>query len=504
MCEQGYHSANECANSCTVSEIKRAKLYPKPAKILTTKIGGASSEFISYYANINLHLCNTRLIIEGRSKKLQMSKIPLEVLLFSSNSLSNSEDELYKYEASYRTHIYLNEDNRNDLQKKMLKIATTSVSRSCKKIVILIRVYLKESSKQWVTLQRISGYGTVCRLKEIYFHDLAATTSADQCYGIHVLIAKEKKSSSRIFHKIRNGDYELQLKQIANGFSGSDCGDVLIQFSLDWVKQESSKQVKQSVDSCMKTCEKSEKLNIKLPLIFRYHYSCGSHFYSKDQVLHSYRCPLCDMYTSNVAGMMMHLNCSHSRLYFTCDNEDTNIVINVTTYDAMPNSDLDLSPFYFVRRCGGILQKYVDRKLKTISTQLQQRRQNLHRVYYHSRTAQPYEEGAPLNDSDYEEDETWINERNNQLLDEFADVSFEEKLFMKYWNEFSKMWNVYAFKYVPEANLRFAQRYRRKIVKHGLRQNFNMHLVNLFDFGLLNSQDILECLDVIDNGDKSQ
>lgn len=61
--------------------------------------------------------------------------------------------------------------------------------------------------------------------------------------------------------------------------------------------------------------------------------------------------------------------------------------------------------------------------------------------YFHCRTGVVIRrDEASLVDSDDDVDTTWIQKQNEDLMDEFTDVSQDEKTFMKLWNDFMQVW----------------------------------------------------------------
>ena len=60
--------------------------------------------------------------------------------------------------------------------------------------------------------------------------------------------------------------------------------------------------------------------------------------------------------------------------------------------------------------------------------------------YFHCRTGVVIrKDEASLVDSDDDVDTTWIQKQNEDLMDEFTDVSQDEKTFMKLWNDFMQV-----------------------------------------------------------------
>jgi hypothetical protein len=107
--------------------------------------------------------------------------------------------------------------------------------------------------------------------------------------------------------------------------------------------------------------------------------------------------------------------------------------------------------------------------------------------------------------------------KSAKLLDEFSDVSFEEKTFMKLWNRHvndhqahqghlgmkSAYPQVAPNMYMSDCYAllvfeSFVMKYAKAIVSLNLRHNLLLHLMVAYDFGLLRSDEILKCVAVVD------
>jgi hypothetical protein len=120
------------------------------------------------------------------------------------------------------------------------------------------------------------------------------------------------------------------------------------------------------------------------------------------------------------------------------------------------------------------------------------------RQYYHARLGLPVHMNEDFYDSDHEIDSSWDLVASNRALDEFEDVSFEEKEFMKLWNTYIHSTIAYSDSYLAMDCERFAEEYASVIVKKNLRHNFSLHLYNMWDFGLLRADDIQRFLVIVD------
>ena len=116
------------------------------------------------------------------------------------------------------------------------------------------------------------------------------------------------------------------------------------------------------------------------------------------------------------------------------------------------------------------------------------------RGFYHSRTGVPIHEDELGYDSDNDVDESQDLCMNNAMLEEFDDVSYEEKVFMMMWHSHLKSFPYYADLYIPWITERFTRKHAPDLVHLGLRHNFLLHLITLWDYGLISSEDIESCI----------
>ena len=91
----------------------------------------------------------------------------------------------------------------------------------------------------------------------------------------------------------------------------------------------------------------------------------------------------------------------------------------------------------------------------------------------------------------------------SQLIDEFTDVNPDEKTLMKLWNEHVSSYRVIPDRLVPQCCREFSEKYGTAVVTRRLRNNYALHLINLYNFGLLTAEDIKTCLRVADAAARS-
>ena len=88
-------------------------------------------------------------------------------------------------------------------------------------------------------------------------------------------------------------------------------------------------------------------------------------------------------------------------------------------------------------------------------------------------------------------------------MDDFDDVSSKEKAFMKIWNWYMKSHSVVSDKSMPTRCLEFAKLNIQRLLSLDLRENFLLHLFNLWDEGVVSSMHIGLCMSIYDAHYKS-
>ena len=128
-------------------------------------------------------------------------------------------------------------------------------------------------------------------------------------------------------------------------------------------------------------------------------------------------------------------------------------------------------------------------------------------TFYHAKTCLPVERnknvnvGAQTPDADSDDDEdlhAWAKEDLRHLSD-FEDVAPLEKRFMHDWNVFVRRFRPCADKEVPDCLSAFARFKGRELAgNRQLRRLFTLHLVNAYDFGVIEARVIDDVLKVVD------
>ena len=120
------------------------------------------------------------------------------------------------------------------------------------------------------------------------------------------------------------------------------------------------------------------------------------------------------------------------------------------------------------------------------------------RQYYHPRTGLPIVDEELGYESDDECDNRWDLMMANQALDEFEDIGYEEKVFMKLWNTHIASFPPYSDGYIPIVCERFVRKFSSRIADEHLRYHCLFHFLVMHDFGLLRSDEVQYYMTIVD------
>ena len=110
--------------------------------------------------------------------------------------------------------------------------------------------------------------------------------------------------------------------------------------------------------------------------------------------------------------------------------------------------------------------------------------------YFHAITGQPVAKSEVDYDSDADIDLSFDLMRKNDSLVEFSDITMQEKVFFQLWNTHLATFPPHGDRLLPVVCERFLQRFLPTIVREKLRYLALLHFINLWDFGLLLSEEV--------------
>lgn len=103
-----------------------------------------------------------------------------------------------------------------------------------------------------------------------------------------------------------------------------------------------------------------------------------------------------------------------------------------------------------------------------------------------------------MSDSDdWDDNEHWVRKCKAQL-DDIDDITESEKHFMFLWNRFVHSNTIFADALLPDALALFAVQRRAELAGSApLRRCFTLHMITLWDYGLLSAADLDRALKLI-------
>ncbi|KAK2160521.1 hypothetical protein LSH36_131g00036 [Paralvinella palmiformis] len=219
-------------------------------------------------------------------------------------------------------------------------------------------------------------------------------------------------------------------------------------------------------------------------------------------------CPWCSLPCMQLYSLLKHLRCCHPRFNFAYTEHPKGARIDVSINQCFDGAyvgnpqDLHSHIGYAFSRNGPVrrtpvthLMVYRPKKPsydiaefmepESEKHSMRQTVQGHNRLYYHTVTCQPIRPCEIETDSEDENDPMWLRQNTINMIDEFTDVNEGEKEVMKMWNIHVMHHNYIADCQMPAALCLFVEEYGTSLLQQNLVRNFLLHVINLYDFGLV-------------------
>lgn len=85
------------------------------------------------------------------------------------------------------------------------------------------------------------------------------------------------------------------------------------------------------------------------------------------------------------------------------------------------------------------------------------------------------------------------------MIDEFTDVAESEKMLMKLWNSFIHSRTLIADSEIPRRCVEFIHKHSKEMASNGLRNDLLLHLMNLWDYGMVSRTNLEQCMALFDS-----
>jgi len=242
-------------------------------------------------------------------------------------------------------------------------------------------------------------------------------------------------------------------------------------------------------------------------------------------------CPWCGLNCAVLVSLLKHLKLSHPRFLFTyvpmpdCARIDVSVSeLFDSTYVGNPHDMISQPPGFAFSRNGPVQRTSITiilvfkpkRTQPSLSEFLElEDNENAHfesqrpfvsghnRLYHDSTTALPIPPHAIINNQDLDEedrpDPEWLLLKTSKMIDDFTDVNHGEKEFMKIWNHHVQRYTYVGDCQIPQALKMFIDERAHMVIQKGLYRNFILHLVNLYEFGVIGPSHIFTAIARLQN-----
>lgn len=226
-------------------------------------------------------------------------------------------------------------------------------------------------------------------------------------------------------------------------------------------------------------------------------------------------CPWCSLNCLELLSLLKHLKLSHPRFLFTYVPipEGARVDVSVSelydsTYVGNPHDMIGQPPGFAFSRNGPVQRTSITnilvfkpaRTADSLSEFLELDNDEHggssverpfvsghNRLYHYSTTCLPIPPHAILSGEEIEDqtDPGWLKIKTSKMIDDFTDVNSGEKDFMKMWNLHIQHFTFVGDCQMPQALAIFLETRGQEVIQKNLFRNFCLHLVNLFEFGII-------------------
>lgn len=119
-------------------------------------------------------------------------------------------------------------------------------------------------------------------------------------------------------------------------------------------------------------------------------------------------------------------------------------------------------------------------------------------IFFHPQTGQQMTLDTLISLS-HAVDDAFEIKSQNMIIDEYTDITAQEKELMKLWNSHIATFPTYGDRFISITCERFVQRYAHVLWEKQLRHNWLLHLLIMWDFGLLYAEEVHQYVTMLDD-----
>ena len=124
--------------------------------------------------------------------------------------------------------------------------------------------------------------------------------------------------------------------------------------------------------------------------------------------------------------------------------------------------------------------------------------------YFRSVAKRPLREGELISESDDEMDQSWLQQKHDETIEDFTDITAPEKEFVKVYDAHMLKENPSSSLHLADALIRFCREHRRWLARRDLSQEFHRNATNLLLHGAIKPSVVKSCAEIIGRPEASK
>ena len=124
--------------------------------------------------------------------------------------------------------------------------------------------------------------------------------------------------------------------------------------------------------------------------------------------------------------------------------------------------------------------------------------------YFRSVAKRPLQEGEIITESDDEMDQTWLQQKHDETIEDFTDITAPEKEFMKIYDAHMIDENLSSSLHLSDALIRFCRKHKHWLARTDISREFYKNATNLLLHGAIKPSVLKSCADIIRKSNRSE
>ncbi|XP_057310845.1 polycomb protein suz12-like [Hydractinia symbiolongicarpus] len=329
----------------------------------------------------------------------------------------------------------------------------------------------------------------------------------------------------------KNNSWESTFKNKLGPFAAFSFGPT-IKFSLRWESKSSvpiapvlsslstpyTDSPQPLTTALASNNNKSQTDQKELPKVF-YQFIYNNNTRQQTEAREGTSCPWCALNCKRLYALLKHLKCCHPRFSFlytplkkshridVCVNDNFEGTLDFDGIKDMGFINVDDAPLHrkpqteiLVARPFKVvedLNEFAEPDTEEIEGVVAIKGHD--RVYYHGRNNQHVVHHSEFDyNSEDEKAPDWLQEKTQNMIEEFTDVNEGEKSLMKLWNLHMLKKGYIADFTVTQGCKSFVEEYGRDVIEKNMARNFLLHLNNMIEFQVISQSTVIQAMNALE------